>query len=99
MTLFKKVDKNISIDNEEKFLYLIQPTVLKSRTRDVVESFPPTKHNQPIVVHALKTMLGKDDLLIKVHVRKFVSFVLQTHLMSTRMLFNTLYNKLECYIR
>ncbi|GBM93825.1 hypothetical protein AVEN_162243-1 [Araneus ventricosus] len=40
--LFKKIDEDSDIPNEDKYQYLIQSTLKGSRAREVVESFPPT---------------------------------------------------------
>lgn len=97
--LFKKVNEDVNIDNEDKFQYLIQATVPQSRARDVVESFPPTADNYPKAISALKSRFGREDLLIEVYVRELLSLVLQKSLTSTHVPLHTLYDKLECQMR
>ncbi|GFV67529.1 integrase catalytic domain-containing protein [Trichonephila clavipes] len=42
---FKRIHVDESIDDGDKFQYLIQTTTPKSRARDIVESFPATPEN------------------------------------------------------
>ncbi|GIY19693.1 endonuclease [Caerostris extrusa] len=62
---FQHTDKDEDIAPEDKFQYLIQATIVGSRAREVVESFPPTGSNYSKAVESLKSRFGKDDLSIE----------------------------------
>ncbi|GBN42230.1 hypothetical protein AVEN_147915-1 [Araneus ventricosus] len=59
---FEYIDKVDDIAPEKKFQYLVQVTVVGSRAREVVESFPPTGENYAKAVDSLKARFGREDL-------------------------------------
>ncbi|GBM37184.1 hypothetical protein AVEN_14957-1 [Araneus ventricosus] len=63
--LFKKIDEDSDIANENKYQYLIQSTFKGSRAREVVESFPPTAENYTQVIECLKARFGREDVLVE----------------------------------
>ncbi|GIY52392.1 endonuclease [Caerostris extrusa] len=65
---FQYIDKDEEIAPEDKFQYLLQVTIVGSRAREVVESFPPTGPNYIKAVESLKSRFGKDDLLVEIYV-------------------------------
>ncbi|XP_044756949.1 uncharacterized protein LOC123315351 [Coccinella septempunctata] len=92
--LFKKLDEDPTMDNEEKFQYLILSTIPKSRARTVVESFPPTFENYPKAIEALKSRFGREELLIELYIRDLIGL-----LTSNTKSLSMLYDKLECQLR
>ncbi|GBO35811.1 hypothetical protein AVEN_24543-1 [Araneus ventricosus] len=74
--LFKKIDEDSDIPNEDKYQYLIQSTLKGSRAREVVESFPPTAENYTQAIECLKARFGREDVLVEVYVRELLSLVL-----------------------
>jgi len=75
---FKKIHEDIDIAN--KFQYLIQSMVPKSRTYKLVQNFPPTGENYDKVILSLKSRFGRDELQVKVYVREILKLVLQNAL-------------------
>ncbi|GBN60687.1 hypothetical protein AVEN_5640-1 [Araneus ventricosus] len=50
---FRKIHEDASIPNEDKFQYLLQGVVPKSKAAGVVESFPATADNYPKAISQL----------------------------------------------
>ncbi|GBO38662.1 hypothetical protein AVEN_166485-1, partial [Araneus ventricosus] len=73
---FEHVDKDDDIAPENKFQYLVQATVVGSRAREVVESFPPTGENYVKAVDSLKARFGREDLLVEVYVRELLKLII-----------------------
>ncbi|GBL72837.1 hypothetical protein AVEN_39305-1 [Araneus ventricosus] len=95
---FEHVDKDDDIASENKFQYLVQATVVGSRAREVVESFPPTGENYAKAVDSLKARFGREDLLVEVYVRELLKLIISVQ--SNQKLAPTfLYDKLESYLR
>ncbi|GBO23647.1 hypothetical protein AVEN_18373-1 [Araneus ventricosus] len=66
-----------SIEDSDKFQYLLQSTDEGSRAREVIESFPPTGDNYPKEIDCLKTRFGRNDLQVEVYVRELLKLVLE----------------------
>ncbi|GBM61399.1 hypothetical protein AVEN_70762-1 [Araneus ventricosus] len=95
---FEHIDSDDDIASENIFQYLVQATVVGSRARKVVESFPPTVENYAKAVDSLKARFGKEDLLVEVHVRELLKLIISVQ--SNQKLSPTfLYDKLESYLR
>ncbi|GBN27315.1 hypothetical protein AVEN_190516-1 [Araneus ventricosus] len=95
---FEHIDKDDDIAPENKFQYLVQATVVGSRAREVVESFPPTGENYAKAVDSLKARFGREDLLVEVYVRELLKLIFSVQ--SNQKLAPTfLYDKLESYLR
>ncbi|GIY17383.1 uncharacterized protein CDAR_1631 [Caerostris darwini] len=60
---FQHIDKDEG--PEDKFQYLIKATIVGSRAREVVESFPTNGANYSKTLESLKSRFGKDDLLVE----------------------------------
>ncbi|XP_035226364.1 uncharacterized protein LOC118198720 [Stegodyphus dumicola] len=74
---FEKIDKDTTISDSDKFQYLLQATFEGSRTREVIESFPPTSANYPKAIECLKARFGRNDLQVEVYVRELLKLVLK----------------------
>ncbi|GFX81289.1 integrase catalytic domain-containing protein [Trichonephila clavipes] len=74
---FKRIHEDESIDDGDKFKYLIQATTPKSRARDIVESFPATPENYRKAFEYLRMRFGQEDVLIQVYTRELLKLVLQ----------------------
>ncbi|GFV56471.1 histone H3.3 [Trichonephila clavipes] len=95
---FKRIHEDESIDDGDKFQYLIQATTPKSRARDIVESFPVTPENYRKTFEYLRTRFGQEDVLIQVYVRKLLKLVLQnTEVKKVNL--PSLYDKIEAQLR
>lgn len=97
--LFKQINKDKNLENQEKFQYLIQSTVSASRARDVVESYPPTSENYAKAVAALQTRFGRENLLIEMYTRELLSLVISNISTATSFVLSNSYDKLECQLR
>ncbi|GFV04787.1 uncharacterized protein TNCV_1743481 [Trichonephila clavipes] len=95
---FKRIHENESIDDGDKFQYLIQATTPKSRARDIVESFPATPENYRKAFEYLRMRFGQEDVLIQVYVRELLNLVLQnTEVKKVNL--SSLYDKIEAQLR
>ncbi|GBN53770.1 hypothetical protein AVEN_128855-1 [Araneus ventricosus] len=98
--LFKKIDEDSDIPNEDKYQYLIQSTLKGSRAREVVESFPPTAENYTQAIERLKARFGREDVLVEVYVRELLSLVLNNVLNNEhKLLLIKLYDRIETQLR
>ncbi|GFT39108.1 integrase catalytic domain-containing protein [Trichonephila clavipes] len=73
---FKRIHEDESIDDGDKFQYLIQATTPKSRARDIVESFQATPENYRKAFEYMRMRFGQEDVLIQVYVRELLKLVL-----------------------
>lgn len=64
---FSKIHIDDTIADEDKFQYLLQSVVSKSKAARLVESYPPTGENYPKVNIQLKERFGRDDLLVQIY--------------------------------
>ncbi|GFW63987.1 uncharacterized protein TNCV_706921 [Trichonephila clavipes] len=95
---FKRIHEDESIDDGNKFQYLIQATTPKSRARDIVESFPATPENYRKAFDYLRRRFGQEDVLIQVYVRELLKLVLQkTEVKKVDL--SSLYDKIEAQLR
>ncbi|GFW02597.1 integrase catalytic domain-containing protein [Trichonephila clavipes] len=95
---FKRIHEDESIDDGDKFQYLIQATTPKSRARDIVESFPATPENYRKAFGYLRMRFGQEDVLIQVYVRELLKLVLQnTEVKKVNL--SSLYDKIEAQLR
>ncbi|GBO14559.1 hypothetical protein AVEN_211490-1 [Araneus ventricosus] len=95
---FEHTDKDDDIAPENKFQYLVQVTVVGSRAREVVESFPPTGENYAKAVDSLKDRFGREDLLVEVYVRELLKLIISVQT-NQKLSPIFLYDKLESYLR
>lgn len=96
---FRKIDEDEELADEDKFQYLVQATIVGSRARDFVDSFPPTAENYKKVVQGLKARFGQEDMLIEVYVRDLLTLVLKRAVNKENQHLCNLYDKLESHLR
>lgn len=65
--------------NEDKFHYLRQCTIVNSKAREIVDSFPMTAENYKKVVNHLVKRFGNKDTLVEVYVRELLKLVLKSY--------------------
>ncbi|KAJ8979702.1 hypothetical protein NQ317_000987 [Molorchus minor] len=94
---FSRIHKDEHIANEDKFQYLIQSTVSKSRARLLVESYPQTSENYLKAIESLKSRFGREDLLIEVYVRELLKLVLNNF--NSKINLSLLYDQIESKLR
>ncbi|GFX73309.1 integrase catalytic domain-containing protein [Trichonephila clavipes] len=95
---FKRIHEDESIDDGDKFQYLIQATTPKSRARDIVESFPATPENYRKAFEYLRMRFGQEDVLIQVYIRELLKLVLQNAEVN-KVNLSSLYDKIEAQLR
>ncbi|GBL90312.1 hypothetical protein AVEN_130403-1 [Araneus ventricosus] len=95
---FEHIHKDSHIALENKFQYLVQATVSGSRTREVVESFPPTGANYEKAIESLKARFDKEDLLVGVYVRELLKLIISVQ-ENENFSMTSLCDKLESYLR
>ncbi|GBN10837.1 hypothetical protein AVEN_132555-1 [Araneus ventricosus] len=74
---FEKIHVDSSIEDSDKFQYLLQSTVKGSRARKEIESFPSTGDNYPKAIDYLKTRFGRHDLQVEIYARELLKLVLK----------------------
>ncbi|GFS54439.1 putative RNA-directed DNA polymerase from transposon X-element [Trichonephila clavipes] len=91
---FEKIHKDATIA-EDKFQYLLQCLVPDSKAARLVSSFPPTKNNYLKAITQLKERFGRDELLVQIYVRDFLSIVMKNAAGRIKVDLSELYDLLE----
>ena len=87
------------MDDADKFQYLLQATTLKTRAREVVESFPPIGSNYSKAMEFLKARFGREDLLVEFYVRELLKLTLVMNSKEGRVTLSSLYDRIETQLR
>ncbi|GBO40560.1 hypothetical protein AVEN_251017-1 [Araneus ventricosus] len=97
---FRKIHEDSSIPNEDKFQYLLQAVVPKSKAARVVESFPETADNYQKAISQLQERFGRNNLLVQIYVRDLLSMVMKNAATGrSKTDLPALYDELEAKIR
>lgn len=96
---FQKVHEDSEIDLSDKVQYLIQSTVVDSRARQLVDSFPATGNNYYEMIDCFRSRFGREDLQIEVYVRELLKLVIHNTSSSNKIELSLLYDKLESQLR
>ncbi|GBM66776.1 hypothetical protein AVEN_74321-1 [Araneus ventricosus] len=97
---FRKIYEDSSIPKEDKFQYLLQAVVPKSKVARVVESFPVTADNYAKAISQLQERCGRDDLLVQKFVRDMLSMVMKNAATGrSKTDLPALYDEMEAKIR
>ncbi|KAF8785753.1 hypothetical protein HNY73_011259 [Argiope bruennichi] len=97
---FRKIDEDSSMPPEDKFQYLLQAIVPKSKIARVFESFPVTADNYSKAIDQLKDRFGREDLLVQIYVRDLLSMVMKNGISGRATPdLPTLYDELKSKIR
>ncbi|GBN57735.1 hypothetical protein AVEN_255022-1 [Araneus ventricosus] len=94
-TQFQKIDEEASIDDRDKYQYLIQSTVPSSAPREIVEIFLATAENYKKAIEYLKERFGKENVLVQVYIRDLLQLVIS----KNKFKLSSLYDKLQTRIR
>ncbi|CAL8130362.1 unnamed protein product [Orchesella dallaii] len=95
---YKAIHENNSINDADKFQYLIQSTVDGSEAREVVMSFPVCAENYHQAVKQLKKMYGREKLLVKVYIRDLLKLVID-NAQQKKVTLSSLYFKLSAKLK
>lgn len=97
---FEQIHEDENIPTYYKYRLLLQSTKEGSRSRRIVESFPPSKNNTSYeaAINALKERYGRIDLLIEVYIRELLTIVI-SNAKSEKLDLDELYDQLECHLR
>jgi len=74
---FQSIYQDESMAPQDKFQYLVQATLEKSKARMVVESFPVSAANYPKVIDYLKKRFEKDEVVVEGYTRELLRLVLE----------------------
>nr|XP_042912338.1 uncharacterized protein LOC122272568 [Parasteatoda tepidariorum] len=97
---FSRIHENKSMDDEDKFQYLIQCVTAGGRAREIVDSYPPTADNYCKVIESFKSRFGREELLIEYYVRELLTLVVKNATnLRNKMDITQLYDKLESHLR
>ncbi|GBM54845.1 hypothetical protein AVEN_3831-1 [Araneus ventricosus] len=92
---FSRIHEDVKICDEDKFQYLIQSTIIGSRARDIVDSYPPTAQNYAKAVDNLKTTFGREEFFFEYYVTELFSLVVKnTTNLYSKLNIMELYDKL-----
>ncbi|XP_072403151.1 uncharacterized protein [Diabrotica undecimpunctata] len=96
---FQKIHNDPDIDLNDKVEYLVQCTLMGSRARQLVDSFPVTGDNYGKMVDCLLSRFGRDDLQIEVYVRELLKLVINNTSSGNKRDLSLLYDNLETQLR
>ena len=97
---FQKIHEDESVHAADKFQYLVQATVVGTRPRKIVESYPQSAENYPKVIETLKDRFGDPVMLTEVYVRKLLKLVVVNATKAkNRDSITTMYEELESNLR
>ncbi|XP_072375458.1 uncharacterized protein [Diabrotica undecimpunctata] len=96
---FQKIHNDPDIDLNDKVEYLVQCTLMGSRVRQLVDSFPATGNNYGKMVDCLLSRFGRDDLQIEVYVRELLKLVINNTSSGNKRDLSLLYDNLETQLR
>ncbi|XP_072398338.1 uncharacterized protein [Diabrotica undecimpunctata] len=96
---FQKIHNDPDIDLNDKVEYLVQCTLMGSRARQLVDSFPATGNNYGKMVDCLLSRFGRDDLQIEVYVRELLKLVINNTSSGNKRDLSLLYDNLETQLR
>ncbi|XP_071036968.1 uncharacterized protein [Parasteatoda tepidariorum] len=96
---FRKIHEDNTIDDDDKFQYLVQAMVPGSPTKELVDSFPPSSQNYQKAITQLKSRFARDDLMVEICIRELLRLVLAQATKKGHMPLATLYDKLETQLR
>ncbi|XP_048478552.1 uncharacterized protein LOC125488881 [Plutella xylostella] len=97
-SIYKKIHFDETIDDDDKFAYLIQAMEVGSPAQALIKSFPPCGRNYADAVEQLKARYARDELLIEIYVRELLSLVLQ-QAKGEDMNIASLYDQLKTQLR
>ncbi|GFW67783.1 putative RNA-directed DNA polymerase from transposon X-element [Trichonephila clavipes] len=80
---------------EKTFQYLLQYVVPDSEAAKLVSSFPPTKDNYSKAITQLEKRFGRDEFLVQIYVRDFLSIVMKNEAGRIKVDLLELYDLLE----
>ncbi|XP_035221803.1 uncharacterized protein LOC118194722 [Stegodyphus dumicola] len=97
---FKKIDEDVNIDDDDKFQYLLQATVVGSPARELIDSYPPSGANYKEAIKQLKSRFACDELLVENLCSRIIKVqVLAQASKNGNMILSNLYDKLEMQLR
>ncbi|GFT52580.1 uncharacterized protein TNCV_4267151 [Trichonephila clavipes] len=89
-----------SIPDEDKMQYLVASVEPKSKAERLILSFPATASNYPKAVNQLKERFGREDLLVQIYIRDFLTIVMKNAVSGrAKTDLSGLYDELEGKLR
>ncbi|GBO46822.1 hypothetical protein AVEN_4161-1, partial [Araneus ventricosus] len=98
---FRKIHEDESLEECDKFHYLLQSMLPDTRARELMESYPLTSDNYQKAVSALKDRFGKKELLTEIYVRELLKLIMsnvQSH-GKDKLSLSKLFDKIESHLR
>jgi hypothetical protein len=65
---FNTIHEDKEMEGKDKFQYLIRATTSGTRSREIVDGFPPTAENYAQAMDSLESRFGREGLLIEVYI-------------------------------
>ncbi|GFV06810.1 DUF1758 domain-containing protein [Trichonephila clavipes] len=97
---FQKIHDDGSIPDEDKMQYLVASVEPKSKAERLILSFPATASNYPKAVNQLKERFGREDLLVQIYIRDFLTIVMKNAVSGrAKTDLSGLYDELEGKLR
>lgn len=94
---FEKIHNDDELHDTDKFEYLKQSMVDRTRAKEMIDGFPATEENYPKAIHALRERFGKTKLLTQVYVRELFQMGLNN--LNKKVELTSMYDKLVCHVR
>lgn len=96
---FRKIHQDSSIDDDDKFQYLLKATEPGTSARELVESYPPSGENYHKAINDVRERFAKDEIIIQHYVRKLLELVLLQNNHRGSVDLRGLYDKLNTQLR
>ncbi len=94
---FEKIHIDDQLSDADKFQYLLQCVVEKTRAYDLVKAFPASAANYPKAVEALKERFGNKKLLTQVYIRELFQMGLEN--LQNKPAISSMYDKMIGHLR
>jgi len=96
---FQKIHEDAQLHNSDKFQYLAQAMVPGTRAYHLVNSYPQSAENYPLVIAALQDRFGDKVMLTEVYVRQLLKLVIRNVGKGKPVALSTMYDELESHLR
>ncbi|GFY17783.1 histone H3.3 [Trichonephila clavipes] len=95
---FKRIHEHKYMELEDKFVYLIQCMSPGTRTKEIIDGYPPTAENYTKVIKSMKARFDREELLVEYYDRELLTLVVKNATKS-KLSITQLYDKLESHLR
>jgi hypothetical protein len=94
---FERIHLDGDLHDSDKFQYLVQSMVEKSKAEEFIRVYPQTAANYPKAVQALQERFGKDKILKRVYVRELLKLIIKNS--REKLKISKIYDNLEGHLK